>query len=92
MNNVQKFLRRVKGGGGTFKVLWGEEDLYRLGKIYGLDERQVNKALAGTTIVAQPHARNLRSASRQLSCLRGGTTLAQMADPTELMMWSMLQA
>jgi HK97 family phage prohead protease len=45
MNNTQKFLRRVKGG--AFRVAWSEEDLYRLGAIYNLDEQQVAKALGG---------------------------------------------
>jgi HK97 family phage prohead protease len=48
MNNVQKFLRRVKGG--AFRVAWGEEDLLRLGAIYGLNEQQVAKALGGVDL------------------------------------------
>jgi hypothetical protein len=45
MTNVQKFLRRVKGG--AFRVAWSEEDLFRLGAIYDLNEQQVAKALGG---------------------------------------------
>jgi hypothetical protein len=45
MNNVQKFLRRVRGG--AFKIAWSEEDLLRLGAVYDLDQQQVAKALGG---------------------------------------------
>jgi hypothetical protein len=48
MNNVQKFLRRVKGG--AFKIAWSEEDLLRLGAVYNLDEQQVAKALGGVDL------------------------------------------